>query len=573
MYFRPLLEAFAETAPADAALSPEAAAARLTAFGFIDAKRTQAAVRELTRGMNRSSRLMQQLLPLLLDWLSQAPDPDLGLLVVRNLLDNDGRRRTLAESFRDSPATARNLCTIAGTSRLLGETLQRNPDLVARLDQPDQLLTRPREALLRSADSAVQWRSDRSDRQESLRRWTAGTSSVSPHGTSSATPTSDGSEPISPFWRKPRWRARSPPSTDHPLRRARDGALRRAELAYASDLDVVFVHDGAGAAGAEEAKRLASGLMRFIGGSTPAARIYAIDADLRPEGRSGPLARSLAAFDSYWRTNALTWERQAMTRARPVAGDVDLAEELLSLIEPSVWGKGLTEDETREIRRMKARIETERIPPGEDPAFHLKLGRGSLSDIEFTAQMLQLRSGVRAPGTLDALRELTADGSLGTDDADTLAEAYEFCEQVRNRWYLVNSGPGDSLPSGNEELLWLARSLDTSPGLLRDHYQRVTDAPARSSTGSSTTCPTIAPERRLRQPAKWPRGAPAPVGTRRPRRAGWRRCRRRTGARRRCSRWPPRTRPSPRPLRGGRSSAPGRGRSPRPADAARSSSI
>ena len=88
--------------------------------------------------------------------------------------------------------------------------------------------------------------------------------------------------------------------------------------------------------------------------------------------------------------------------------------------------------------------------------------------------MLQLRSGVRAPGTLDALRELTADGSLESDDADTLAEAYEFCEQVRNRWYLVNSGPGDSLPSGNEELLWLARSLDTSPGLLRDRYRRVT---------------------------------------------------------------------------------------------------
>ena len=475
VYFRPLLEAFAETAPADAALSPEAAAARLTAFGFIDAKRTQAAVRELTRGLNRSSRLMQQLLPLLLDWLSQAPDPDLGLLVVRNLLDNDSRSRTLAESFRDSPATARNLCTIAGTSRLLGETLQRNPDLVARLDRPDQLLTRPREALLQSADKAVQWRSDRGDRQESLRRWNRrhlfGVAARDILGHADVRRVGADLTLLAEATLESALTALEPTIRFAVLGMGRFGG---AELAYASDLDVVFVHDGAGATGAEEARRLASGLIRFIGGSTPATRIYAIDADLRPEGRSGPLARSLAAFDSYWRTNALTWERQAMTRARPVAGDVDLAEELLSLIEPSVWGKGLTEDETREIRRMKARIETERIPPGEDPAFHLKLGRGSLSDIEFTAQMLQLQSGARAPGTLDALRELTADGSLTADDAETLAEAYEFCEQVRNRWYLVNSGPGDSLPSGNEELLWLARSLDTSPGRLRDHYRRVT---------------------------------------------------------------------------------------------------
>ncbi|MCU0311392.1 MAG: bifunctional [glutamine synthetase] adenylyltransferase/[glutamine synthetase]-adenylyl-L-tyrosine phosphorylase [Acidimicrobiales bacterium] len=475
VYFRPLLEVFAEAAPGDAALSPEAAVARLTAFGFIDAKRTQAAVRELTRGLNRSSRLMQQLLPLLLDWLSQAPDPDLGLLLVRNLLDNDRRSRTLAESFRDSPATARNLCTLAGTSRLLGDILQRNPDLVSRLDQPDRLLTRPREALLTSADKAVQWREQRDDRQETLQRWNQrhmfGVAARDLLGYADVRRVGADLTLLAEATLESALTALEPTIGFAVLGLGRFGG---AELAYASDLDVIFVHDGEGAAGADEARRLASGLVRFIGGSTPAARIYAIDADLRPEGRSGPLSRSLAAFDAYWRESALTWERQAMSRARVVAGDVPLGDELLTRIAPYVWRDGLSPEETREIRRMKARIEAERIPPGEDPEFHLKLGRGSLSDIEFTAQLLQLRHGVAAPGTLAALRALEAAAVLSEDDASTLAEAYEFCEQVRNRWFLVNSGPGDSLPSGSEELLWLARSLDTTPGRLRDRYRRVT---------------------------------------------------------------------------------------------------
>jgi len=252
------------------------------------------------------------------------------------------------------------------------------------------------------------------------------------------------------------------------------GRFGGGELAYASDLDVIFVHDGTGGAAAEEAKRLATSLLRLVGGSTPAEGVYDIDADLRPEGKSGPLSRSLSAFETYWRDHALTWERQAMTRARLVAGDRDLGDRLLDVVEPHVWDRGLTAEEIRDIRRMKARIEAERIPPGEDPDFHLKLGRGSLSDIEFTVQLLQLQYEVKATGTLDALRALSQSDVMTVDDAAVLAEAYEFCEKVRNRWYLVNSAPGDSLPTQPESLLWLSRALDTSPSGLREDYRRVT---------------------------------------------------------------------------------------------------
>lgn len=481
IYFRPLLEAF--TARADGSggerprtLSPEAAVERLTAFGFTDARRTQAAVRELTRGLNRSSRLMQQLLPILLDWLSVSPDPDLGLLVLRNLLADGARRsRLIVEAFRESPEAARRLCTLVGTSRLLGDTLAHNPDLVARLPSVERLQTRPREELVDSAAAAIGWREDVGDRQEALRRWkdrhlfgiaardVLGLADVDVVGAN-----------LTVLAEAALDAALSTVEPKLPFAVVAMGRFGGAELSYASDLDVIFVYDGSGAAAVEEANRIATRLMRFLGGPTPADRIFEVDADLRPEGKQGPLARSLEGFCAYWSSYAQTWERQAMIRARTVAGDFELGERLLDELEPAVWGAGLGPDQILEIRKMKARVESERIPVGEDPKFHLKLGRGSLSDIEFTAQMLQLQYGIRATGTVSALRALAATGVLADHDADVLAESYRFCERVRNRWYLVNSGPGDSLPTQPEPLRWLARSLDTTPAALREDYRRVT---------------------------------------------------------------------------------------------------
>jgi len=477
IYFRPLLEAFtARDADAPAALSPEAAVERLTAFGFTDARRTQAAVRELTRGLNRSSRLMQQLLPLLLDWLSGSPDPDLGLLVLRNLLSSgDQRSRLIIEAFRDSPEAARRLCIIVGTSRLLGDALSHNPDLVSRLPSVDRLQTRPRKELVESATTAVGWREDAAERQEALRRWKArhlfgiaardvlGLADVDVVG-ANLTSLAEASLEAALATIEPQV----------PFAVVAMGRFGGAELSYASDLDVVFVYDGSGAAAVEEANRIASRLMRFLGGPTPADRIFDLDADLRPEGRQGPLARSLEGFRAYWASYAQTWERLAMVRARTVAGDLALGERLLDELEPRVWDGGLDPTQVLEIRKMKARVESERIPVGEDPRFHLKLGRGSLSDVEFTAQLLQLQYGIRATGTVAALKALAATDVLAESDAEVLAAAYRFCERVRNRWYLVNSGPGDSLPTQPEPLRWLARSLDTTPSELREEYRRLT---------------------------------------------------------------------------------------------------
>lgn len=472
VYFRPLLEAFSH---APGALSPEAAVTRLTAFGFTDAKRTQAAVRELTRGLNRSSRLMQQMLPLLLDWLSESPDPDLGLLMLRNLLGAPQRQAVLVETFRDSPDAARRLCTILGTSRLLGDTITHNPDLVARLPDAERLRTLPKDQLVERATASTSWRDDAGSRQEALRRWQArhllGVAARDVFGFSEVDEVGADLSAIGEAALEAGLALLQP---QVPFAVIAMGRFGGAELSYASDLDVLFVYDGAGAGAAEEANRVATRLVRLLNGTTPAERIYEVDVDLRPEGRQGPMARSVDGYLRYWSDYALVWERSAMTRARPVAGDLALAARLLLELEPFVWGDGLGPDEVRELRRIKARVEQERIPPGEDPAFHLKLGRGSLSDVEFTVQMLQLQHGIRATGTDEALDRLEAVDLLTEEDAEILRQAHRFCERTRNRWFLVNSAPGDSLPTQREPLLWLARSLHTTPPELRDRYRKVT---------------------------------------------------------------------------------------------------
>jgi len=475
VYFRPLLEAFATSSPEEGVLGTDAAAARLRAFGFTDTKRTEAAMGELTRGMNRSSRLMQQLLPLLLDWLSQSPDPDLGLLLIRNLLTGPRQSRQIAETFRESPAAAQSLCLLAGTSRFLGDILAANPDLVSRLPEPNRLSTKSLSELVETASSAVDLREGLTDQQHSLHRWQKrnllGIAARDIFGQADVKTVGIELTRLAEAALETALHALEPTIAFAVIGLGRLGG---AELAYSSDLDVIFVHDGNSPNAPGEARRLATSLMRVINGATPSGRLYEIDCDLRPEGKNGPLSRSLDSFVSYWQDHAETWERQAMTRARVVAGDHEFGDNFLSHIDPYVWDAGLNPENIREIRRMKARIEAERIPLGEDPDFHLKLGRGSLSDIEFTAQMLQLQYGVKAMSTIDALRALTNRDVLTLDDATTLIEAYEFCEQVRNRWFLVNSGASDSLPSQPEALLWLARALDTEPGTLRERYRRVT---------------------------------------------------------------------------------------------------
>lgn len=479
LFFRPLLDAL--SASESRAMTSAAVSDRLAAFGFTQARRTRDALHELTRGLSRSSGLMRQMLPLLLGWLSESPDPDLGLLTLRRLATGTQRTTELAVAFRESAEVAHRVCLLIGTSRRLGETLEHHPDLIPTLDDDASLAPRDEARLAEGARAAVEWRPETAARQRAMFRFrqreelhiaAADVLEVEPE---------DGTDPQVITGRRLSDLAEAcldaALATVDPavaLCLVAMGRFGGAELSYASDLDLIVVYDGEGPDDAAAAIRATEAIRTFLAGETPARRLYAVDFDLRPEGRQGPLARSLDGYAAYYDRWSATWERQALVRARPVAGDQGVARAFMTLVDSHVWRTPFTEAEAREVRRMKARIERERVPAGEDPQFHLKLGPGSLSDVEWTAQLLQLTHGVRATGTMAALDALAQRSVLDPEDHQVLAEAYRFCERTRNRLFLVNGARGDSLPSDASQLARLARSLDTTATGLREGYRRVT---------------------------------------------------------------------------------------------------
>ena len=409
LFFRPLLEAFTATtsSPTDAAtaaggpgLTADAITDRLRAFGFADAERTLQAVRELTRGLSRSSRLMGQLLPMLLDWLSHSPDPDLGLLGLRTLVNEPHCRDQLTALCRESPEAARQLCQMLGTGPRFARDFQRHPDLLAGLATGDTVVPRPGADFDARAASSLGWRTSLDEVASGLRLF-AGAEAlrIAARDVLQLADVAETGQDLTNLAEsvvRAALRVVDPPL---PFAVAGMGRLGGREMAYHSDLDLLFVYDRpagmAPADAAAQAESVAADLVRLISGSTPATGVYRVDTALRPEGRQGPQARSIDAYRTYYERWAQVWERQALLRGRFVAGDAELGRRFADVAAEFVWDRPLTASDVREIRRTKARIERERVPPTEDPAFHLKLGPGSLSDIEWTAELLQLQHGVR----------------------------------------------------------------------------------------------------------------------------------------------------------------------------------
>ncbi|HEX6676040.1 MAG TPA: bifunctional glutamine-synthetase adenylyltransferase/deadenyltransferase, partial [Actinomycetes bacterium] len=264
------------------------------------------------------------------------------------------------------------------------------------------------------------------------------------------------------------------------------GKLGGAELNYVSDVDVVFCHQPLPGAGEEAAAGAAAGVVRGLlsglGAVTPEGSCFRVDANLRPEGRNGPLSRTLASYVAYWERWAQPWEFQALVKARPVAGDRGLGVAWCRAAAGWVWPERLDPELVAAVRRTKARVEAERLPAGADPRLHVKLGPGGLADVEWTVQLLQLRHGrdhpgVRQPGTLAALAALQEQGALDATEAAWLADAYRLCLRIRNAAYLVTGRPVDSLPTDQVVLERLAQAMgEPAPGRQRllEAYRRAT---------------------------------------------------------------------------------------------------
>jgi glutamate-ammonia-ligase adenylyltransferase len=263
------------------------------------------------------------------------------------------------------------------------------------------------------------------------------------------------------------------------------GRLGGREMGYASDADVMFVHqplDGADETEATDgALAVANEMRRLMALPSPEPALN-LDADLRPEGRQGPLVRSLESYAAYYRRWSEVWESQALLRAAPLCGSPPLLERFFAVVDPVRWpAGGLTVDQVREVRRIKARVEAERLPRGADPSTHLKLGPGGLADVEWTVQLLQLRysgsvAGLRTTRTPQALEAAVRAGLLGDDDRSVLLAAWRTATSIRNAVVLVTGRPSDALPGDPTTRAAVSRVLGWVPGesaAFVDDYRRV----------------------------------------------------------------------------------------------------
>jgi glutamate-ammonia-ligase adenylyltransferase len=480
LYYRPLLEAFGAAYPGRLRMAE--ATERLQAIGFADQEAATRALAELRAGFSRKVRLMDQMLPLMLEWLADSPNPDLGLEQLRLLILGGGDHPELIGILREQPIAGQRLCRLLGTSRLIGRFMDRLPEFLPRLADERALTDLPGGTeLTANTLRRMEMASSRPDRLGALRRFVrrrmlriaardlldlADLAST----TVALTDTAD-SAAAAGMWVAERNTGALPFTV------VAMGKWGGRELGYGSDLDLIYVYRAADSTGAS---RLAAEFAAALGESTQDGVAYQVDPGLRPEGKQGPLARSLDAYRLYYERWAEPWEFLALTRARAVAGDAELGADFIEMSGRFLYPESLPPLVIRAIRHIKARVESERIPPGEDPDFHLKLGPGGLSDIEFLTQLLQLRFGhghpeLAVPNTAAALEALGRLEVITIEEEQVLRQAHEFCTVVRNRLFLQIGRPTDALPSDPDELSRLAVSLGyPNRSALREEYRKVT---------------------------------------------------------------------------------------------------
>ncbi|TDC75445.1 bifunctional [glutamine synthetase] adenylyltransferase/[glutamine synthetase]-adenylyl-L-tyrosine phosphorylase [Streptomyces hainanensis] len=511
LFYRPLLDAVARLGGEGQVvrLGQAAARERLEALGYAD---PVAALRHLTAlasGVSRKAAIQRTLLPVLLDRFADSADPDSGLLGFRKVSDALGTSPWYLRLLRDEGAAAENLARVLSAGRFAPDLLLRAPEAVALLGDPAGLHPRERSALSQEALAAVRRAGTpeaavaavRGVRRRELFRTAAADliDAYTPEDSPAAKPpaavldrvghalTDINAAAIAAALRAAT-AVTTPDGAEPPTRLAviAMGRFGGHELGYGSDADVILVHEPREGVEEQPAARaafaIANEMIRLLQLPSIDPPLL-VDAGLRPEGRNGPLARSLASYAAYYRRWSLVWESQALLRAEPVAGDVELGARFVELIDPLRYpDDGLSDESVREIRRLKARMEAERLPRGADPTLHTKLGRGGLSDVEWTAQLLQLRHGAQVPAlrttrTRAALTAAAAAGLLDEEDAAVLDEAWVLASRARNAALLVRGRPLDSFPGDPREAAAVARYLGYEPGevgRMLDDYRRTT---------------------------------------------------------------------------------------------------
>ncbi|WP_101524798.1 bifunctional [glutamine synthetase] adenylyltransferase/[glutamine synthetase]-adenylyl-L-tyrosine phosphorylase [Nocardioides houyundeii] len=483
LFYRPLLESVARIPGPDARLTPEQAETRLMALGYADPRAALRHLEAMTSGVSRSAAIQRTLLPVMLGWFASSPDPDAGLFGFRRISEALGKSHWYLRQLRDEGQVAQRLARVLSTSRYATDLLEREPQGVRMLGEDltplsaEALTAEMRATAGRqpSAEDAV--RAVRAVRRRELFRISAGDlfgeTDVADVGRALARLTDATLEATLDVASGEICRQRGVAEPPARLAIVAMGRYGGFELSYGSDADVMFVYEPVPGAdshrAASFAQAVAHELRRLLAmpGSDPALEV---DAGLRPEGKQGPLVRTVESYASYYAKWSQVWEAQALLRADATVGDPDLRRRFTELIDPLRFPEGgISVDDVVEIRRIKARVDHERLPRGADPHTHLKLGRGGLADIEWTVQLLQLRHagavpGLRTPMTLEALAAAAEAGLISDQDAGTLESAWRLVSHVRNAATQVRGKAVDQLPQDAKEKAAVAIVLGYEPG-------------------------------------------------------------------------------------------------------------
>lgn len=467
VFFRPLLNMVADLETDDFMLREEDTNNRLRALGFADPKAALGHIRALTKGVSRRASIQRQLLPVMLRWLSEGDNPDRALISFRRLSEDLGDSHWFLGMLRDSSGAAENLCTLLGFSQLGSSLLERNPQATAWLAEPAQRKPRSKAGIQIEADAVFDRHDDaekrvrgiqRLRRKESLR-----VAMASIFGDAELTEQQNGLSDIYEIYLENIAREVMA-EIDVDLGIIAMGRFGGRELGFGSDADVVFVYSGDSSS--QEAEKAVNAIRDATKDSVLE---FELDMDLRPEGKKGAIVRSLDSYRSYYEKWGEIWEAQALLRSRPIFGSEQLRAEFSEMSDKYRYPETISESNIREIRRIKARVESERLPMGADPTRHLKLGRGSISDVEWLVQLYQLRFGneytsIQTPFTLKALTEMSTAGLIGSEDAEILKNAWTLSSSIRSGIVLATGKKNDVLPS-DQRVLESIRQLLHLPGI------------------------------------------------------------------------------------------------------------
>jgi glutamate-ammonia-ligase adenylyltransferase len=468
VFYRPLLSAVAKLGDS-AQLSSEQILDRLRAIGFDDPKSALTHIEALTTGLSRRAAIQKQLLPVLLEWFARGSDPDSGLLAFRRLSEDLGESPWYLRMLRDSSGAAERMTQVLSTSRLATGLFERHPEAAAWFEDPADLKALPLDELRTEMAAIIDRHEDVEKAATSIRgirrRETLRLAMGAVLGELTIDEISQGLSDITESYLLALKDLTDEGSID--LGIIAMGRFGGAELGFGSDADLMFVYQPLESKDAQKiAERQISELRRLA--ADPVLE-FEFDIDLRPEGKNGPIVRSLDSYAAYYEKWANTWEAQALLRARVIAGSAELVSAFTDLIDRYRYPNKVADSSVIEIRRIKARVETERLPQGADPKRHLKLGRGSLSDVEWLVQLMQLTNGaqhpaIRTPKTLEALEACVTEGLIEAHDATVLKEAWKLASRIRSAVVLWGTRRSDVLTTDRRQLEGMARILEYPRG-------------------------------------------------------------------------------------------------------------